>query len=156
MNNNGQTIVEVLIVSLIVTVSLVGGFSLFSQFYLTNQIRSEQVVATYLAAEGLELIKNKVDSNKLGGAAFNSGLIDCSGGCTIDYRNSISSGSGQLYIDQSGLYSHNNISGNQTPYSRIIYIDSISGGLKAKSQVDWITRRGPFKVELDAYFYDWR
>lgn len=154
--NKGQTIVEVLIVSLIVTVSLVGGFSLFSQFYLTNQIRSEQVIATYLASEGVELIKNAIDTNYLNRSAFNSGLTNCSSGCIVDYRSLIGSGNGKLYIDQSGLYSHNSVSGIETPYSRIIYINSIPNGLKIRSRVDWTTRRGSLKVESETYFYDWR
>lgn len=163
--SRGQTIVEVLIVSLIITVGLVGSLSIFSQFYALHQLRSEQITATYLAAEGIELVKNLIDTNYIKSASWNSGLSGCdASGCSIDYNDSsLKSGGGQqLYIDASdlstsGLYSHD-ISSKPSPYTRTIKIISKLSGkaMEVVSTVNWQIRGRDYKSELKTYFYEWR
>lgn len=165
MNNRGQTIVEVLIVSLIITVGLVGALGVFSQFYSLHQLRSEQITATYLAAEGIELVKNLIDTNYIKSASWNSDLSGCDASdCSIDYNDSSlkSGGDQQLYMDTSdlstsGLYSHD-ISSKSSPYTRTIKITSKLNGeaMEVVSTVNWQIRGKNYDVELKTYFYDWK
>ena len=63
--NQGFTIIEVLFAIFVLTVGAVGAFALTSQVISTSSAPSSQLVASYLAQEGIEVIRNIRDSNLL-------------------------------------------------------------------------------------------
>jgi hypothetical protein len=64
-SRRGEMMVELLVSISIVVVSLLGIFSLVSRALGLNRVNSEQYIATYLAAEGIELSKNIFDQGFL-------------------------------------------------------------------------------------------
>ena len=60
-NRKGQTIIELIVAISIVVVSLLGIFALISRSLAINRLTSEQYAASYLAAEGIELVRNMFD-----------------------------------------------------------------------------------------------
>lgn len=59
--NSGQSLVEMLIAISIISVSLLGILVLINRSIGLNKVTSESYTATYLAAEGIELVKNAFD-----------------------------------------------------------------------------------------------
>src|SRR3989338_4555341 len=80
----GVVLVEVIVAISIVLTGIVATYTLATRAIGLNRIVAERHVATYLAAEGIEIVKNFIDSNVLAGQPWNSGLSD---GCyELDYN----------------------------------------------------------------------
>jgi len=61
----GQSMVEMLIALSIIGVSLLGILALVNRSLGLNRVNTEQYIATYLAAEGIEVVKNLFDHSYL-------------------------------------------------------------------------------------------
>ena len=59
----GYVLVESVVAMTIVVVGLLGIFSLLSQSLSLNRVVGDRYVGTYLAAEGIEVVKNIIDNN---------------------------------------------------------------------------------------------
>ena len=76
--NRGQAIIEVLVAVSMLTVGFLGVVTLLAKSLGLNRVVTESYTATYLAVEGVELVKNLIDANSIAGAGtpWNSGLTD--------------------------------------------------------------------------------
>jgi hypothetical protein len=169
-NQKGQSLIEVLIIVVLITAVISGSIGFLVQSYVTAQLVAEQTTATYLSMEGVELAKNLIDANyceQNGARAWDYGIID--GEYEIDWAgsklNPIAIEPRNLfyvyYPDRDGYRYEYNSSGNESSYSRIIKIQKFPAGgqtneIKVNSIVEWQSRRGKLKVELEDHFYDWR
>jgi|SRR5579872_2109672 len=72
-NQLGQTLIETLVAILILVVGLISALTLAISSFQSTDLASKQVVATALARQGVEAVKNIRDSNWLNGT-----LTDCS------------------------------------------------------------------------------
>jgi len=87
-NNSGISIVEVVVAIMIITVGMVGVLSLVIQNVEAQYINKNVLMASGLAQEGLELVRNVRDLNWLTpGNVWNQGLVG-DGTYTIDYGGS--------------------------------------------------------------------
>jgi hypothetical protein len=157
--SEGQLLVEAMVAIGLVVIGLLGVFALLSQSLGLRRVVSERYIATYLAAEGVELVKNIIDTNYIQGIVWNQGID--SGDYLIDYdgglQPTIAPASPLLYNESTGIYSYN--SGNPTRFKRLINITLSSDGenITVNSIVDWQTRGGgEFSVNLEDHFYNWR
>ncbi len=114
-NGAGFTLLEVLTSTFVLSLGVVGVFVVVSQTTAFTQVTSSRLTATYLAQEGIEIIKNIRDTNLLkihkGTPDVNwfNGLTDCGSGCEADYKTMILSpygGGRYLNIDQDHFYSY--------------------------------------------------
>lgn len=81
----GFTLVETLVAIAILLIAVVEPLSIVAGSIATANLAKDQVTAYYLAQEGVELVKNKRDSNVLGGGPnWLSGLAECNNSCTIE------------------------------------------------------------------------
>jgi prepilin-type N-terminal cleavage/methylation domain-containing protein len=82
----GFTLIETLVAVLLLTTAVAGPLTIASKGLSAALIARDQMIAFYLAQDGIEYIRFVRDSNKLGGAAWLNGLDACQGasGCTID------------------------------------------------------------------------
>lgn len=81
------TLIETLVAISILLVAIVGPLTLASRGIASAGFAKQQVIATYLAQEAVEYIRNVRDSNKISGSPWNTGLADCIGvgvACRID------------------------------------------------------------------------
>ena len=78
----GQTIMEMLLVFLIISMGLYGAVTLIIANVTHQEIDADHLVAMDMAREQLELAQNKRDSNWLGDKAFDDGMLNIVGGCT--------------------------------------------------------------------------
>ena len=83
MLNKGKsfTLIEVIIALFLITVGMLGPFALLQKTLAFTAITSSQLVASYLAQEGVELVRNIRDTNWLGRESWDNGLTECSSGC---------------------------------------------------------------------------
>lgn len=154
----GFTLLEVLFSLFLLAATMVGVTSLFLQIIGFLPASKEQLQVSYLAQEGVEIVRNMRDANiikinKTGTGNWDDGLTSCAGGCEADYNDtSLAAYSHYLQIN-SGFYEYGT-GGIATPFQRKIMIDtSVSDKLKVTVQVLWQekSRSHSFTVRDDLY-----
>lgn len=158
----------------VLTVAFLGGFELLSRSLNVNKQASDQVVGLYLAAEGIELVKNLIDANILQRNTWNCGFAAGTFHLSIT---SVSSGPGTCpgqaldpagpdrlyYRDARMLYTHNsNPPRVPTRYNRqiIIQFGTNPDEMIVTSHV-WMTETTSgggttWSVDLEDHFLNWR
>lgn len=155
---SGQILVEVLVALSVLTMGFVGIFSLLNQSLALHRVVANNYVATYLAGEGVELIKSAVAENLISGSPWNSGLLD--GTYEADYLGFLSPVGGSLrplqYDTNLGVYSYN--PGTTSQFQRSVAITAVSSQeLRVISSVRWTTRGSAVSsVSVESYLYNWR
>lgn len=143
-NNKGFTIVETLVAVAILMIAIAGPLTIAQKGLMAAVYARDQVTASFLAQDAMELIKNIRDYD-----ANNSNWLNTLGACTYpvtctaDTYNgtiSISPSDYNLYIGQNG-YSHNN-SGDKTQFTRKFYLENTyssdtNNELTAVVMVEW-------------------
>lgn len=161
-NQNGFTLLEMIVAVGIITFSALGIFSAVARYSQQTQQERDNLVAAYLCQEGIEIVKNMRDTNWVSGAPiWKTGLTSCASGCEADYSSaSLSSWSSpgtSLYIQGStGLYKYigSPQSGDvQTPYTRKITIAEIGNDeLDISVDVYWAGNTMTVKENI----YNWK
>ena len=160
----GFTIIELVISIFVLTIAVVGIFNAFSVVAILTSDSSDHLIGTYLAQEGMELVRNIRDTNWLNMDAecatktctpenpavktWVDGITDSSAcsstGCEVDYTmTSLSSTSGRpLYLGANGLYGYSG--GTLTKFQRKIIVTKVTDVdnddkhiLDVKVQVCW-------------------
>ena len=157
-NANGYLLIESMIAITIVMVGLLGIFALLSRSLSLNRVVADRFVAAYLAAEGIEVVKNIIDNNLLAGRPWNAGVGN--GSYEVD------SDSDRLETNQGRNLSLNQVSGlygygepQSTNFKRVIKIAVAKDGgeITVGSQVSWVTRGGGrFEINLEDHLFNWR
>lgn len=167
ISQKGFTMMEVLAAIFVITMGIMGVFSLVQRTISFITISSSRLVAIYLTQEGIEIVRNIRDGNWLEqrtspSTFWSDGLTCLVPSCEWegDY-NSISSltqwsGEGRyLNIDSSGLYSYS--SGNPTKFKRKITTDTEGRDnvLRVIVEVTWEERGRGHKASAQARIYEW-
>ena len=157
--------IEILAVLFIVSMALMGIVSLIIQNIQVQSINKNNLVASSLAQEGIELIRKTRDSNWRAGLPFDDGLSD--GSYRMDFRLGmpvplnnpqeakiyLSNG---LYINQTGVETEL----LPTIFSRQIIINRLTtyvgSPLQVRSLVSWTDRGHPYNYELRTLLFDWK
>ncbi len=167
---------ELTVVITIIIFGLLGVSSLVIQNLQAQSVNKEYLIASMLAQEGLELVRNQRDNNWLRQADWKGAAspgIDIVQDQTyiIDYRGfteaeddpdliDLGSDATKLYQDPNGYYTTDSDSGNNpdTAYYRIIHIteDPDDNFIGASSTVMWENRGNIRTYQVDTIFYDWR
>ncbi|MEK7630246.1 MAG: hypothetical protein AAB432_02615 [Patescibacteria group bacterium] len=163
----GQVMIETLVTISVVMIGLLGVLVLVSRSIAFNYDASEQFVATYLASEGIEVVKGVIDENYAANVTWDEGISN--GQYQVNYKDDSlgSSISGfenaqPLNFDSvTGIYDY--ISGAPTPFKRLVGISKIDNGgigvsneIIVVSTVEWLSRGATKKVTLEDHFFDWR
>lgn len=156
--NKGYILVEALIASTIVVVGLLGIFSLLSRSLSLNRVVADRFAASYLAAEGIELVKNVIDNNILAGRPWNVGLS--SGDYEADFHDEALQPNQQraLHFDlTTGAYGYREPTA--TLMRRVIttIVSPDGNRITVGSRVNWMTRGGgKFSINLEEHLFNWR
>src|SRR3989344_3384292 len=179
--SSGQVLIEAMVAISIVTVGLLGIFSVLSRSLSLNRTVADNYVAANLAAEGIEIVKNIVDGNVL--KIQNSTMVPWNLGVTngvyvVNYNdNSLSSSIlencdadsiknnasfAMTFNSDNGLYTHDtanqDIGISATNFKRVVCVDTSDDGneIKVNSIVTWTGRGGAeFDINLEDHFYNW-
>ncbi len=166
----GQIIIEAIIASSVLVVGLLGITALLASSFRMNRVVSDDYIATYLAAEGIEVVKNIIDHNLIIKAnPWYSGLT-CSGNtCNfeVDYGNTtpiplFGTPRNILLSSANGFYGY--ASGSPTNFTRMITVTfpsqywngSTYYGINVRSRVEWSSGGFRSSVVLEDMFFDWR
>ena len=74
LNKKSFTLIEVIVAIFLITVGAGGAFILIQRTIAFTDIISSQLTATYLAQEGIEMVRNARDSNWLAGNEWDLNL----------------------------------------------------------------------------------
>jgi len=144
--NSGFTLIEMLVVVVVLGIGLIGALSFFN-INISNQFEAKnELIAASLAQEGADLVRNKIDYEKLKGTSW-SGILAVLKGpacASIDYR---SLDSHQCYTEEgvtskkicfsSGRYQQCP-GGTDTGMTRALTISlNGDGGLAVRCDVTW-------------------
>jgi len=174
VKNSGLTLVETLIAISILIVAVVMSISLYVDNIANARFAHDQIIATYLAEEGIELVRQVVYTNfNNGGVNWVNDLANCwPNGCRVgnDHWNSIgfaSCGGGncpKLKIHTAagflrGVYGHpsDSTGWEDTPFTRKIEVSSPPGDVErtVTSTVTWNYHGATKNVTLKTYIYNY-
>jgi hypothetical protein len=175
--NIGQALIESIVAIGALTIGLMGVLTLLSRAIGTNRVLSDSYIGTYLATEGVEVIKNDLDHNILlqrvnPATPWNAGICDVGTGGTASFQLQYDTTDlGAAYIGDASLNStikikydanrgYQYLSGAPTPFVRTVKVDCSadgSEGIAVSSVVTWITRGGAtFSSGIEDHFYHYR
>ena len=153
---------EALVAMTIVAVGLLGIFSLLSRSLSLNRVVADRYVAAYLSAEGIELVKNKIDNNVIKGRAWNFAITN--GDFEIDAYDEeqklirVNGSQASLLRFDNDKGSYGNDGDKVTRFRRKVNIELLGGGdeLRVISIVSWVGRgEADFEVVLEARFFNY-
>lgn len=154
---SGIAMVELVVALSVSVIGILGILTLLSRAVGLTKTISDQFTANYLAAEGIEIVKNIIDDTALQGDVWNSNIN--SGSFEVDYtdRSLRTDLTRPLRFDSvTGLYSYQ--SGVPSVFSRTILIDFITvDEVKVNSIVNWTGRNdSAFQINVEDHFLNWR
>lgn len=161
-NELGFSLAEIVIVLGILTFGLIGITSLIFQNMQVENTTKNYLMASMIAQEGIELVRNIRDENWV---IFANWLDDIpNGDFIVDYRgrssvdsspNSIHHEDAKLYIDGSGFYSHV-VTIRGTGFSRLITVQVFPDYILVQSDVMWSGRFGERHFTIETTLFNWR
>jgi len=154
------TLIETIVAVFILTSGVLGMVALINQTISIAPQSSSQLAASYLAQEGLELVRNIRDVNWLEWRQnteilWDDGLTSCADGCQIDF----SSGELAPYTGEFLTFRIPDPPSYQYGYfifKRKITIVSALDKLLVSSEVAWQERGRDHVVTAETELYDWR
>lgn len=127
-SERGFTLIESLVAITILLIAITGPLVLAKQGVISSRLAKNQITAFYLAQDVIEFVRNKRDSNFLGGGNWLSGLDDCIGSgnkCEIDTTSNTISSCGPtcplLRESSEGLYGYN-LAWGETGFRRNVWV----------------------------------
>ena len=173
--NKGFSLLEASIVMGVVSVGILGVFSLVLQNIQVQKVNKNILVASMLAQEGLELARNIRDDNWIASPAV-AWDLDIAGLGAIDYMMNLGAANDgdsdgditeeantRLYINGAGFYTFLSVGNTKTMYSRLITADGVDASMdgvidyyKVTSHVQWQGRDGLKDYIAETHLYNWR
>jgi len=149
----GFTLLEVLVALSVLIMGLLASVSLLAKTSSLNTVISDRLIASHLAQEGIELVRNLISNNILAGEIWNHGLP--AGDYQIDYNDNNLHGftNTPLRFDGS-LYSYD--FGQSTKFKRKIHIFYENNDeMVVQSIVTWQSHRikGDITLTIEDHFY---
>ena len=163
--NKGFSFLEVVTATSIITIGMLGVVSLMMQNIQVLSINKNNLIASQLAQEGLEILRQYRDSEWLnsGDFLFTDGnkkyVVDAinSNGLS-ETNNSIMHDDAKIKIDGNGFYRRNALGVTDTVFRRIVSVTKNSGEdyATASSTVRWAKNGKNYDYVAETLLYDWR
>jgi len=170
-SGEGFTLIELVISVFIIAVALSGAFTILQRVIASATFSSSQLTASFLAQEGIEIVRNIRDENWLTlGDPWQNDIDICMPSvdlfCEGDYDENYLTPSPQgseprfLRINNQGFYSYDD-EGRITKFKRKIYIDNLlipggpGDGFSVTVLVQWQDFGRDYEVSAQSYLYNW-
>lgn len=163
-DSGGQVMIEAIVAISLVLVGLLGIVQLLIRSVGINKDLSGKLVASYLAAEGVEVVKSLIDTDIARGRVWNFTIGD-PGLYKFDYRSDVKGDSGDDLVAYSPpdfvLFSEADGYGyaawdTPTGFQRWVEISEAGPAITVKSFVKWDSRTPDRAIEVVDVFYKWR
>lgn len=171
-NQNAFTLIETLVAISLLMVAIVGPMGLAAKGVSSVIESKNQIIAFYLAQEGIEYIRLQRDNNTFLGLGWLTGLESCLvdlnvNGCRVDVTapaNNINACNDATciplrYDSLNDVYYTYSGGGSETIFTRVIKITQISNNIEAKieAEVSWKNIFGVTKrVVLEENIFNWK
>lgn len=164
-NQKGFTLIETLFAVLIFSAALVALMTIASRGISAAGAARQQMVAHYLAQEGLEIARNVRDVNYLTASAWDAGISQCgpsaTNACKVVYssRSLTPCGSSCVVLENLNTYAD---TGAPSLYTRQIYVvpanpdPALNDEYKVVSVVTWTSKTIKRTVTLQTILKKWR
>ena len=159
MKNKGFSLIEMVVAVFVILVGVVTTFGVLQKIIVSTSISSSRLVATYLAQEGIEVVRNVRDTNWVESKNWTQDIGGGGGGLETDYDDEtvkspwIGEGS-FLEINNEGFYSYD--SGVETKFKRKIIINETpSEKLEVKVEVFWKEHGRDYRIVVQEDLYNW-
>jgi len=156
--NKGFSLMEVIIAIAIITTALISIMVLITFSISSIRVAKSKIIATNLAQEGLEIVRNIRDSNwlsyKRASENWRDGLQP--GDYRVQYNQLglLSFSALPLRKNSNGFYQYD--SGNNTPFYRKITIEHVADNqIKVKVEVNWQERGKNQIIQAEDRLYNW-
>ena len=158
MKNPGFTLVETLVSLFVLSIAITATFAIITFNLNRANCIKNSFIASGLAQEGDEGVRNLRDTDWFKGNPFGSlgGPLAAGGTYCVqwDSEQLISSCSNPLKKDAGGLYTYD--SGQNTIFSRTVTVTSVSAAeLKITVDVSWPDHGGTKQVSAEEHLFDW-
>ncbi len=163
VSRRGMIIVELMVALSVLMVGLIAILTLLNRSLALTRAITENYAATYLAAEGVEVVKNLVDGNHLQGKIWGDGF---GGGGTFEVvydSATLSSDLGRFLSFDPTTHLYGYAGGDITPFKRRVEVsffdndgDGVGEEMKVNSVVLWQGPGGLLQINLEDHFYKWR
>jgi len=164
----GFTLVELMIAIVLMTTGIMAIYALIPHGIETSITNTDKYLATQLAREGIEIVRNIRDTNWLEEldsptAVWNEGLTSCAAGCEVDYitpsiQDPVLSayGAGRyLKVDGNGFYNYT--AGSDTKFKRRIVITEVAPADRALQVIVTVSWSSEYADSvLEETLYDWK
>jgi len=174
-HKKGFTLIEVMLAISILTIAVGGSFVLIQQTLISVSLSQSELVASYLAQEGIEIIRNVRDNNWLEQRAvpstsWDDGLTFCQppNCCEGDYKTDVPPSLSSLTsffncdynnlrylnIDENGFYGYSGIT--PAKFKRKINVTKVDNNtLEVSVEVQWQERGRTHSIKAQDYLYNW-
>jgi hypothetical protein len=164
----GQVLVESLVALSVLTTGFLGMLTLLARSIGLNRVVADNYAATYLAAEGVEVIKNLLDYDVLQRQPWGRGVCDQpTGAYELTYATTLKLGETPIRIGGLSAVSANPLlfdglryqyaAGTPTPFKRTVLVSCAADVVTVNSVVNWMTRgNANFQVNIEDHFTNWR
>ena len=162
MKNKGFSLIEVITAVFILTVGVGGAFSLIYQTLSAVYVVRSELTASFLAQEGIEIVKNLRDNAWLESRAATStdwlANLSAAGG---DYEVDASTqyltqayGPNYMKVDDDGFYNYS--SGTQTNFTRKVSLSNVSTTtVQVAVTINWETGGRDHSLEVVESITNW-
>ncbi len=172
-SRGGNILIESIVSVSLILIGLLGVFGLISQSIRQNKEVSLRATASYLAAEGIEVMKNIVDTDvedeevpwnaTVGNSAFETYEVEYdTDRTTLPELNLGGASSTRTLVigDDTRLFRYPRLGdGSPTPFTRTVTVLTDEGNpdeMRIVSTVEWTERGERKKVWLETVFTNWR
>ena len=157
----GFTLLETIVSVSVLAAIAVGSLTLISKSMQSAFISQNRLAASYLAQEGIELVRNVRDSNWEDNnypvsVNWDDGLPNCAK-CEMDYTTNVLADGGDpfLKLDSDNFYNYS--SGTDTIFKRRISVSSISARQKqVTAEVMWNYKGKNYDLAIETFLYNWQ
>lgn len=128
MNNKGFTLLELLISIVVISIGVLGTYSVVQQIFSLTFSSSYRLTAAYLAQEGVEVVRNIRDTNWIEEDNWKDGIVSSSGWENTNIPN----------------------------YERRTTINFNDPELEVMVEVRWSARGDSGEITIQENLYDWK
>lgn len=161
-SSSGFTLVETLVAIAILLIAVVGPISLIGDALHKLYYAKDQMIAINLAQEGIEVVRQKRDSDMLAVSPTNIFSLTSPIYYTVDAISAtpltVSADSTQkLVLSDAGFYKQGG-AGTPTQFTRLVTIESVDSGAierKVTSKVEWKTGGQTGTITATEYLFKW-
>lgn len=163
-SKNGFTIIELMITVTVLSFGVIGIYAALTPLIAQTSMIASRFTASYLAQEGIEIVRNIRDVNATRGSSGWLGeLSQCATPCQLDYKtltlaeNATDAlkpydSNAHLVVDSDGFYAYG--LGQPTKFSRKVSVVQLSEDVAlATVNVMWNASGSPSVFELQEYLY---